>query len=47
MKAGHQDNMQRVLYSPTDLINIIKEQLKTAGALVTVEGVYVQCGTKD
>ena len=47
MKAGHQDNMQRVLYSPTDLINIIKEQWKTAGALVTVEGVYVQCGTKD
>lgn len=36
-----------LIYSPTDLINITKEQLKTAGALVTVEGVYVQCGTKD
>lgn len=40
-------NTQPIVYSPTDLINITKEQLKTAGALVTVEGVYVQCGTKD
>ena len=40
-------NPQPIVYSPTDLINITKEQLKTAGALVTVEGVYVQCGTKD
>lgn len=36
-----------VVYTPTDVLNITKEQLKTAGALVTVEGVYVQCGTKD
>ena len=38
---------QHIVYSPTDIINITKEQLKTAGALVTVEGIYVQCGTKD
>ena len=44
---GNNDNIHQVIYSPTDLINITKEQLKTAGALVTVEGVYVQCGTKD
>ena len=44
---GNNDNMQPVIYSPTDLINITKEQLKTAGSLVKVEGVYVQCGTKD
>lgn len=42
-----QTTLTQVVYSPTDLINITKEQLKTAGALVTVEGVYVQCGTKD
>ena len=47
MMEGNNDNIQQVIYSPTDLINITKEQLKTAGALVTVEGVYVQCGTKD
>ena len=47
MMEGNNDNIHQVIYSPTDLINITKEQLKTAGALVTVEGVYVQCGTKD
>ena len=39
--------LQQAVYSPTDIINITKEQLKTAGALIVVEGVYVQCGTKD
>ena len=41
------DIQHPMVYSPTDIINITKEQLKTAGALVTVEGIYVQCGTKD
>ena len=39
--------LQQAVYSPTDIINITKEQLKTVGALIVVEGVYVQCGTKD
>ena len=41
------NNTPLVVYSPTDIINITKEQMKTIGALVTVEGIYVQCGTKD
>ena len=45
--TNDKQNPIQAVYSPTDLINITKEQLKTAGALVTVEGVYVQCGTKD
>lgn len=42
-----EEHNRAIVYSPTDIINITKEQLKTAGALVTVEGIYVQCGTKD
>lgn len=36
-----EEHNRAIVYSPTDIINITKEQLKTAGALVTVEGIYV------
>lgn len=36
-----------LFYSPTDILNITKEQLRTIGTLVTVEGIYIQCGIKD
>ena len=42
-----EEHNRAIVYSPTDIINITKEQLKTVGALIVVEGVYVQCGTKD
>ena len=47
MERHNIQNSQQVIYPPTDLIDVTKEQLKTAGALVTVEGMYVQCSTKE
>lgn len=41
------DELQQPIYTPTDILNIVKEHLTVANTLVVVEGIYIQCGTKD
>lgn len=45
--TGSDSSQMSAVYSPTDILNITREHLKTANALVVVEGVYSRCGTKD
>jgi hypothetical protein len=38
---------QQVVYSPSDIHFIVKENLQTTRNLLVVEGLYSQCGQKD
>lgn len=35
------------IFTPTGILNIIKEYLKVNKTIMVVEGVYIQCSTKD
>ncbi len=34
------------IYTPTDILNIIKEHLKTVNTPVVIEGIYLKTGSK-
>lgn len=40
------DESQQPIYTPTDILNIVKEHLRTSNIPVVVEGVYMMIGTK-
>lgn len=40
-------NNAQVIYTPTDILNITKEHLRTANTLVVVEGIYAKIGRQD
>ena len=40
------DEPQQPIYTPTDILNIVKEHLRTSNIPVVVEGVYMMIGTK-
>lgn len=40
------DELQQPIYTPTDILNIVKEHLKTSNIPVVIEGVYQMVGTK-
>lgn len=40
------DEPQQPIYTPTDILNIVKEHLRTSNIPVVIEGVYQMVGTK-
>ena len=40
------DESQQPIYTPTDILNIVKEHLKTSNIPVVIEGIYQMVGTK-
>ena len=48
MGKNHADaDIKPLVYSPTDIINITREGIKTINNLIVVEGTYVACGQKE
>ena len=40
------DEPQQPIYTPTDILNIVKEYLRTSNIPIVIEGVYQMVGTK-